>query len=369
MKICFVGPASSVHLVKWCNWFAGRGHTVHVISFTKGEIPTADVHLIDTGVDPQGRALAKLKYMLTGKQMKRLIQEIRPDIINVHFATSYGIAMALSGIEGYILSVWGSDVYDFPKKSPLHKALLRFSLRKAAYLFSTSRAMADEAGRYTDKKFEITPFGVDMKLFHPDKRTGGEAERLSVLKKEDFVVGTVKALSDKYGISYLLKAVAEVRKHTVIPIKLRIAGKGVQEEEYRQLAKTLGIDDITTWLGFISQDEAAEEWANMDVAIIPSTLDSESFGVSAVEAQACGTAVIISDVPGLMEATIPGKTAVVVKRKDVQGMAGAIIALYNNVEKRRAMGKSGRQFVRERFELNDCFLSIEQFYNRFKEKA
>ena len=99
--------------------------------------------------------------------------------------------------------------------------------------------MADEAGRYTDKKFEITPFGVDMKLFHPDKRTGGEAERLSVLKKEDFVVGTVKALSDKYGISYLLKAVAEVRKHTVIPIKLRIAGKGVQEEEYRQLAETL----------------------------------------------------------------------------------------------------------------------------------
>lgn len=367
MKICFVGPASSVHLVKWCNWFAGRGHTVHVISFTKGEIPTADVHLIDTGVAPQGRALAKLKYMLTGKQMKRLIREIRPDIINVHFATSYGIAMALSGIEGYILSVWGSDVYDFPKKSPLHKALLRFSLRKAAYLFSTSRAMAGEAGRYTDKKFEITPFGVDMELFHPNKRTREQAEWLSVLKKENFVVGTVKALSDRYGISYLLEAVAEVRRHTAIPIKLRIAGKGVQEEAYRQLAKALGIDDITTWLGFISQDRAAEEWANMDIAILPS--ESESFGVSAVEAQACGTAVIISDVPGLMEATIPGKTAVVVKRKDAQEIAGAIIALYNNVEKRRAMGKNGRRFVRERFELNDCFLSIEQFYNRFKEKA
>ena len=275
--------------------------------------------------------------------------------------------MALSGIEGYILSVWGSDIYDFPKKSPMHRALLRFSLRKAAHLFSTSRAMAGEAGRYTNKKFEITPFGVDMELFHPDKRTREQAERLSVLKKEDFVVGTVKALSDRYGISYLLEAVAEVRRHTAIPIKLRIAGKGVQEEEYRQLAKTLGIDDITTWLGFISQDEAAEEWANMDIAIFPS--EFESFGVSAVEAQACGTAVIISDVPGLMEATIPGKTAVVVKRKDAQEIAGAIIALYNNVEKRRAMGKSGRQFVRERFELNDCFLSIEQFYNRFKEKA
>ena len=99
----------------------------------------------------------------------------------------------------------------------------------------------------------------------------------------------------------MIKAVAIIKKtRPEIPIKLRIAGKGEKEEEYKQLAVKLGIADVTTWLGFISQEEAAREWANMDVAVIASTLESESFGGSAVEAEACGTAVIISDIPGLM---------------------------------------------------------------------
>ncbi len=105
---------------------------------------------------------------------------------------------------------------------------------------------------------------------------------------------------------------------------MRIAGKGPQEESYHKLASELRIDDITYWLGFISQEEAASEWANMDVAIIPSTLESESFGVSAVEAQACGTAVIISDIPGLMEATRPGETSLVVHRNAPNEIASAI---------------------------------------------
>lgn len=60
------------------------------------------------------------------------------------------------------------------------------------------------------------------------------------------------------------------------------------------------------------KEQAACESANMDCAIIPS--ESESFGISAVEAQACSCPVIISDIPGLMEATNPGVTSLVVLR-------------------------------------------------------
>lgn len=348
MKICFVGPADSAHIVKWCNWFSNRGHDIHVISFTPGEIDSATVHRIDAGVDPDGSDIGKLKYLLTGKQIKRIIDEVQPDVVNAHYATSYGIAMALSGIKGYILSVWGSDIYVFPKKSPFHRALLKYSLRKAGYLFSTSQAMADEAGKYTSRHFEITPFGVDMELFNPSKRT----------RKEDlpFTVGTVKSLSDGYGIRYILEAVAEIKRQGRIPIVLRIAGKGQQEQEYRELAEKLNIDDITTWLGFISQEQAAVEWANMDVAIIPSL--SESFGVSAIEAQACGTAVIISDVAGLLETTDNGSSGVVVERKNEKAIAEAITDLYFNPEKRKLLGEHGRNYAVEKFELNHCFEHI-----------
>ena len=359
MRICFVGPANSSHIVKWCTWFANRGHEVHVISFSEGDIPCANIHIIDTGFIAAKNDIVKLKYLLTGKRISVLINEIKPDIVNVHYATSYGTALALSGVNDYVLSVWGSDIYDFPKKSPFHKMLIKYSLKKAKYLFSTSQAMADEAGKYTDKEFKITPFGVDMDLFNPNKRTREKDDK-------DFIVGTVKGLSEKYGISYILRAVAEIKEQGNIPIKLRIAGKGPQEQEYKKLAVELGINSDTTWLGFISQEEAAKEWANMDVAIIPSIM--ESFGVSAVEAQACGTPVIISDVPGLMETTKPGETSVVVKKCSYNEIVENINDLFFHQEMRNTLGKCGRDFVCKLYEINQCFENIEYLFKGFAQE-
>ena len=354
MKICFVGPSNSAHIKKWCNWFCEHGHEVHVISFASEQIKGAKVHTIDIGINTNGSDFGKLRYLFTGHRIKKILSEIQPDIVSVHYATSYGMAVALSGINQYVLSVWGADVYDFPRKSIFHEALLRFSLKRANYIFSTSRAMAKETNRYTNKKIEVTPFGVDMNLFNPAKR--------KKTSTNTFLVGTIKALSDKYGIRNILEAVASIKKEGIIPIQLRIAGKGPQEQEYRDLARELGIDDITTWLGFISQDQAAIEWANMDVAIIPSTLESESFGVSAVEAQACGTAVIISDIPGLMEATNPGESSLVVRRNNTEDIIECIKQLYFDEKLLKALGIKGREYASEHYEIGKCFEHIYQLF-------
>lgn len=360
MRICFVGPSNSAHIIKWCDWFSRRGHEVHVISFTDDKIASAEVHPIDIGVDPRGGELAKMKYMLTGKKIKKLIDEISPDIVNAHYATSYGVAMALSGVKNYILSVWGSDIYDFPKKSPVHKALLKFSLNSARYLFSTSQAMADEAGKYVNRKFYITPFGVDMKLFNPDKRTRTSSE--------PFTIGTVKSMIDLYGINYIIEAVSVMTKEFPdVDIRVRLAGDGEQLEEYKALAEKLGAADKITFLGRITQDQAAAEWADMDAAVIPS-VSYESFGVAAVEAQACGTPVIVSEVGGLMEATSPGNSSLVVPTKNVSALADAILTLYGDRELCRNMGRAGIAYVKEKYELNRCFRKIEHYYDQIKEK-
>ena len=359
MKICFIGPADSVHIVKWCKWFSEHGHEIHVISFTAGEIPYATVHLIKLHINTDGNDFGKLKYLFTGRQIRKNLSKIQPDIVNVHYASSYGTAVALSGINNYVLSVWGTDIYDFPKKSFFHKVLLKYSLKEARYLFSTSQAMADEAAKYTNKHFEITPFGVDINLFSPQKRDR---------KDNDFVIGTVKALSNKYGIDYLLKAAAIIRDiEPEIPLKMRIAGRGPDEKQFRELAVNLGINDIVSWLGFITQEQAAAEWANMDVAIVYSSA-SESFGVSAVEAQSCACPVIVSDVPGLMEATKPGKTSIVVSRCKEEELAETIIELYKNDEKRKQLGECGRAFVTQSYEMNSCFLQVEAFFQDIKGK-
>lgn len=365
LRICFIGSANSAHIAKWCNWFSKHNHEIHVISFIQGKIEKTIIHVIEAKVDPNGSDIAKLKYLLTGNEIKQLIEKIKPDVINVHYASSYGVAVALSGIKGYILSVWGSDIYDFPRRSFFHKLLLKYSLKRAECLFSTSNTMAIEASKYTDKNFIITPFGVDMELFNPNKRK----------REQDipFTIGTVKSMTDLYGIDYILKAVALIRNEEPdIDISARISGDGPQIKKYQRLANELGIEDITVFLGRISQNEAAVEWANMDVAVIPS-IQYESFGVAAVEAQASCTPVIISDVEGLMETTNPGITSIVVPRKNEMAIARAIIKLYKDRILLKQMGIEARKNVIEKYELNQNFEYIEQqlrkhMYNRLSKK-
>lgn len=353
MRICFVAPADNYHTKKWCEYFVSRGYEVHVISFTYGDMQNVDVHHIDLGVTAQSSDIGKLKYLCSAGKVRKIIEQIHPDIINAHYASSYGSVMALTGLKGYVVSVWGSDVYDFPNKSIFHTFLLKYALKKARYIFSTSKAMAEETHKYTDKPIEITPFGVKVDLFNPNKRTRGDDGK--------FIVGTVKTLSPKYGIDYLVKAVALSRKQRPdINLELRIAGKGTHEKAYKQLACDLGIDDITKWLGFISQEQAAQELVNMDVAVIPSL--QESFGVSAVETQACGVATIISNVPGLMEATRPGFSSIVVPRENSEALAEKIVELYDNLELRKQLGSNGRKFVLENYEYNMCFEKIGRLF-------
>lgn len=358
MKIVFLAPANSYHTKKWCKWFSGRGHQVTVISLTalEGEID-AKVHYLDSGTSAQAGDWQKLGYLTQCRRVRKLVDQLQPDIINVHYATSYGALAVFAGLKDYILSVWGSDVYTFPRKSFLHRYLLKLVLRRAGLLFSTSQAMADEAAKYTDQHFVITPFGVDMELFSPKLRKRNDS---------DFVVGTVKTLSPKYGIATILRAAAKVREDRPdIPLKLRIAGKGSHELEYHKLATDLGLDDCLQWLGFISQSEAASVWANIDCAIIPSESESESFGVAAVEAESCSCPVIISDIPGLMEATNPGVTSMVIPRGNAEALAQAIIDMYEQPEKRQEMGAAGRAFVRNHYEINDCFLRVEMEMMKF----
>lgn len=353
MKICFLAPANNYHTQKWCKYFVGQGHEVSVLSLTDGNIAGAKVYWLNASTKATQSDFHKLKYLFQFSRVKKIINETKPDIINAHYASSYGTLAAISGLNNYIVSVWGSDVYEFPRKSFLHRMLLKYSLNSAKCIFSTSKAMAKETRKYTSKKIYITPFGVDMTLFNPDKRTRtGDNE---------FVIGTVKRLEPKYGVDYFLRAVKIVReKRPDINLKVRIAGKGTHGLEYKKLAKSLRIDDIVIWLGFISQSEAAKEWANMDCGIIFS--ESESFGVSAVEAQAAGTPVIISDIPGLMEATKPNVTSVVVPRKNEKLLADKIIELYDCPRVRFDMAQKGRYFVRHTYELNQCFRSIIELY-------
>lgn len=358
MRICFLSNAQNYHTIKWATWFSRHGHEVAVISFIDAEIPGVAVYPIGSKADPDGNDINKIDYLIHGKQIKKIINDFKPDIINVHYATSYGTAMALTGVHPYILSVWGSDIYDFPNRGFLQKLMLQYSLKKADYLFSTSQAMADEAAKYTNKKFEITPFGVDVELFNPNRRNRQDNK---------FVIGTIKGLNFVYGIDCILKASALVlKKYPQIELEVRIAGEGKDEEKLKRLATKLSIQDQVEWLGFIDQSKVATEWANMDLALIPSI--RESFGVSALEAQASGTMTITSNVQGLLEVTPLEVHKYAIIPGDYKALAKRIVYFWKHRDEKDKLAKVGMSYVKNRYEINSCFHRINELFNSIKKE-
>lgn len=357
MIICYLSDANSVHTKKWCNFFKDKGYKVHVISLNYGEIPGVKVHSFDVNLDKiqKGNLVKKISYITYYKKVKKLIQQIKPDILHAHYATSYGLLGALSGFYPYIISVWGSDVYDFPKGSFIKRKVLQYNLSKADIILSTSKVMAKETSHYTNKNIEITPFGVDIDLFKPVE---GKYE-----DKEKIVVGTVKTLEEKYGIQYLIKAFARL-KDKYDNVKLEIAGIGSQKEFLVNLCKELNISKDVEFLGFINQSEVIKAFNRFDIAVFPSTLDSESFGVAAVEAQACGTPVIVSNVGGLPEATCPEKSSLLVQKKNVDQIVECLEKLVINDKLRIKMGKQGRMFVESNFNIENNFNKVDNIYKK-----
>ena len=347
MRICFLAPINNYHTKKWCEYFVSRNHEVHVITLTKGNIDNVYVHYVDSGVDVSDSDTKKIKYLFKYKKIKRLIKDINPDIVNAHYATSYGMIASLCNID-YILSVWGSDVYRFPNKSILHKLYFKYLINKPKYILSTSNCMKNELSKYTSKKIYTTPFGVKMDLFKPTNKNNNI-----------FTVGTVKSLKDIYGIKDIIDSIEIIHSiRSDINIKVRIAGTGPKEDEYKEYATNKNVD--IEWLGYINEEEVVNVWNSIDVALIPSIY--ESFGVSAIEAQACSIPVMVTNCDGLLETTCDD-SRMIIEKNNPEELARAIIELYDNPIRRYNMGIKGREYVLSKYEYNMCFRHIEDIFN------
>lgn len=360
MKICYLADINSAHTHKWLNYFKNKGYDIHVISLGNGEYEGVTVHCLDVTDNVMKKASDrnKLQYIKKIKRVKELVNEIKPDILHAHYATSYGLLGALADYHPYIISAWGSDVYDFPIKSPVHKMMLKYNLKKADYIFSTSNVMKEETQKYTNKNIEVTPFGVDINRFVP-RRT----------EKDEVVIGTIKTLEEKYGIQYLVKAFAQLKdRNPDMNLKLRIGGKGSQEDYLKGLCRDLKIYNDVTFLGFVNPDDVIKEFQNFDIAVFPSTLDSESFGVAAVEAESCGTPIVVSEVGGLMESTKPGITSLVAKKASVEDLRDKIDMLVKDKELRLKMGTAARKFVEDNYNLEDNFAYVDKLYKEIVSK-
>ena len=356
MRVVLLSGASSIHTIRWANGLNSKGIDVHLI--TQHE----PLEQLDEGVKVYQFPYRGLwGYFTMVPATRKLLKKIAPDIVNVHYASGYATTARLVNYHPWVLSVWGSDVFDFPNQSFVHRYWVSSNIKSADSVASTSLCMAEQTRRIVPSlsNITITPFGVDTTRFL----------MLNQSIKDELVVGTVKVIDYKYGIDTLINAFA-LLKHKLMGennpvadrLRLRIVGDGPQINKMKALASSLSLEDSVDFIGRVPHNKVAEELSNFDIFVALSRLDSESFGVSVIEASAAGLPVVVSDAGGLPEVVIKSKTGIVVPRNNPSEAATAIYELIINEQKRLNMGLEGRKHVSRHYDWDNCLNKMIALY-------
>lgn len=343
MKILLLGDGGSAHIQKWVSSLSLKNIEIGLFSLhhfneaVYGNL--SNITVLNNPAYKNSRSVfTKLNYLTNMGLLKKQLAFYKPDILHAHYATSYGLLGAKTNFKPYIVSVWGSDVYDFPKISALHKKLVKRVFANATAICSTSHCMKQETMKYTNSPVEIVPFGVDVNIFKPGA--------INLESKKEITIGIIKSLEKKYGIEFLIKAFNVVlKKHPDKHLKLKIVGQGSKRMEYEKLCRELSITDKVEFTGKVPHEEVVKYHNLIDIFVSLSTLDSESFGVSLVEAMACGKPVIASDVAGFKEVIRNDDCGILVPKNTFKEAAEAMSFYIENPDKAVQKGMRARQRV------------------------
>lgn len=356
MRLLLLSDLNSVHTKKWVRGLSDNGIELFVfgIDTLKSTYYEQFNNVQQYSYGLNVGTSSKYAYLKSRGELKRIYQEFQPDIVHAHYASSYGLLGSLLKHKAYFISVWGTDIFDFPNESFVKRAVIKRNLRRAKVICSTSEVMARETKKYTHKQVHVIPFGVDVDRFRSTNRE---------VNPNELVFGIVKVLEDKYGISYLIDAFHLLTKSDASKRhRLLIVGGGSREQTLKKQVNRLGLDEQVEFTGRVEHEKVPLYFNKMDVVVIPST--SESFGVAAVEAAACEKPVIVSNVGGLPEVVIGNKTGLVAQAKNANDLFKKMKSLADSPENISLFGKAGRENAIEKYTWSENVLQMIELYQK-----
>lgn len=278
-------------------------------------------------------------------QLRRLIRDFRPDVVNVHSPVP-GLADAIVAVAGPIPVVMTYHAGSLVKKeSRAIDAVLRSYERwvlprifdRCAELVAVSPvAMTHATGRAT----MITP-GVDTDFFSPDPSATRGRRML--------FVGRVEASSRWKGIATLVEALA-LAAPLVPGIGLDVVGDGDDIDRLQRLARARGVSDLVTWHGSLTHTELVGLYRSAGVTVLPSLTEAESFGMALVEAMATGCPLVGSDVGGIPFVLAGGEHGLLVDPGDAAGLAAAVERVLLDPSLSERLSEGGRRAAVERWD-------------------
>ena len=296
MKICYLGDASSIHVLRWIKYFLELGHEIHLISFSDLNVSAMNnihYHKLDRLPRPFNKIPYQYACIIYSLSVQKILKKIKPDLIHAHYTADYGILSSLSGFKPLIITAWGSDILVVPKTSKVYRSIICHALKKANLITCDAHHLADammEMG-ISSEHIKIINFGVDIKLFK-----AAEMDQM-ILKKyhltNEYIVISLRSLEPIYNVESLLKAVPFVLD-SVPNCKFMIAGTGSEERFLKALAISLGVTDSVLFVGYLQQNELPN-YLNSSCIYVSTSLSDGGIAASTAEAMACGLPVVVTD--------------------------------------------------------------------------
>ena len=158
---------------------------------------------------------------------------------------------------------------------------------------------------------------------------------------------SVARLVEWKGQDVVLQALPRIRE-AFPTVYYVIVGKGPYQEALQELSQRLGVEGAVIFAGFVPDEQLPLYYAAADVVVLPSReirpgVPVEGFGITLMEAAACGKPVVAGNVGGTDDAVVDGVTGLLVDPNDVEAVADAILALLNDPAKAAQMGAAGRE--------------------------
>jgi glycosyltransferase involved in cell wall biosynthesis len=176
--------------------------------------------------------------------------------------------------------------------------------------------------------------GIDVEQFTP----GAPEERYEVP-----TLVFLGRLNRYKRVDLVLEALSSLTARG-LDVRFMVAGAGDERGSLEALSVKLGLSDRVRFLGFVSEEKKVEILRRSWVHVLTST--KEGWGISNVEAAACGTPTVASDSPGLRESVVHAETGLLVPHGDVAALAAALESLLTEPETRAAMGQRAEAFAR-----------------------
>lgn len=347
---------------------AENGHSVHIISYA---IPfrfesfrkNLKYHEVEVTAYPLFR-YPPYDLALAGTIME-VAHQYGLDILHAHYAIPHAVSghLAREMLNGdgrnvkLITTLHGTDITIIGQQR-IFQRITRFGIRQSDGVTSVSAELKDRVLDTIDcgaQHIEVIPNFVDTQRFNPDCCAD---KRAQLAAPDEKIVMHVSNFREVKRPRDVVRAFAQATQG--MRARLVMVGDGPEVGATRELARELGIEERVSFLG--TYDAIWELLPQADLFFLPS--EYESFGLSALEAMACGVPVVCSNTGGLPEVVEEGVNGRLHAPADVAGFAASIRALLQDDATRKRMGQAARERAVSKYRQEALLPVWEAYYEK-----